>query len=75
MRNHGGYQEWTLLALLEYTYNRIFVLMSRVPPADGTIGAPSEDELNQVGRDLLYVQDPRSYIQVAARTRAGAAVT
>ena len=43
-------------ALWEYTFARMLALRCRAPPASGEPGAPTEDELAQLGRDLYEVQ-------------------
>lgn len=42
-------------ALWEYTASRLFTLQCRAPPAPGEPGAPEEDELMQLGKDMYEV--------------------
>jgi hypothetical protein len=53
VRNHYGNSEYTYEALQEYTLTRQFVLISRVPPEDPS-QRPSQDEITQMGDDLMY---------------------
>jgi len=62
---HGGAH---LGALWEYTASRLFALRCRVPPAPGRPGAPTEDELVQVGKDL-YEVDKKALDAVFRRER------
>lgn len=63
---HGGAH---LGALWEYTASRLFALRCRVPPAPNMPGAPTEDELVQVGKDL-YEVDRKALDAVFRRERA-----
>ena len=62
---HGGAH---LGALWEYTASRLFALRCRAPPAPGRPGAPTEDELVQVGKDL-YEVDRKALDAVFRRER------
>ena len=42
-------------ALIEWTINRQWALRSRVPPAPGQPGAPTQSELDQAGVDLFEI--------------------
>ena len=55
-------------ALWEYTASRLFALRCRSPPAPGRSGAPTEDELVQVGKDL-YEVDRKALDAVFRRER------
>ena len=41
VRNHGGGEDWTFPMLKSYTLTRMYVLRSRVPPAQGMAGEPT----------------------------------
>ena len=62
---HGGAH---LGALWEYTASRLFALRCRAPPAPGRPGAPTNDELEQVGKDM-YEVDRKALDAVFRRER------
>ena len=62
VRNHAP-EEWTRAALQSYVLTRRFVLLSRVPPKAGAPGAPTAQELRQLGEDLLFVREPKLVAQ------------
>ena len=62
VRNHAP-KEWTRAALQSYVLTRRFVLLSRVPPKAGAPGAPTAEELRQLGEDLLFVREPKLLAQ------------
>jgi hypothetical protein len=75
VRNHQA-GDYTVAALRSYVLQRRLVLLSRVPPKPDAAGAPSEEELTQLGEDLLFVHEPkllaqwrRSRLLVARRRR------
>ena len=62
VRNHPP-KAWTRAALRSYVLMRRFVLLSRVPPEAGAPGAPTAEELRQLGEDLLFVREPKLLAQ------------
>ena len=64
-------QPWTVRALIEYTLTRIWALRSRTPPAPGQPGAPSQSELDQLGRDLFTI-DEKALVAAFKRERVQA---
>lgn len=59
VQNHQPNEAWTLRALKSYVLMRRFVVLSRVPPMNGAKGAPSQLELEQLGNDLFFVNEPK----------------
>jgi|SaaInlV_125m_DNA_1040241.scaffolds.fasta_scaffold05237_4 hypothetical protein len=59
VQNHQPNDDWSLRALKSYVLMRRFVIFSRVPPMNGAKGAPSQLELNQLGNDLFFVNEPK----------------
>jgi hypothetical protein len=48
-------ERWAIDAVFEFTVNRLYALDARVPPTPGQPGAPTESELEQLGRDLFSI--------------------
>ena len=60
-------EPWVVDAVLEFFVNRLFALKSRVPPESGD-AAPTNEELDQLGRDLFSV-DSKALIGAFRRER------
>jgi hypothetical protein len=76
IRLHAIGNEWTVKALIEWTLNRRWALLCQAPPAAGQPGAPTEAELEQVGKDLFTIDSKAleaSYRRQRELERRGAA--
>ena len=61
-------ESWAIDAVFEYTVNRIYALRCRTPPVGSETGAPSADELEQLGKDLFAI-DQKALIGAFRRER------
>ena len=55
IENFAKGHNWTVDVLIEWTLNRIWALRSRWPPAAGEDGAPTQRELQKLGKDLFEI--------------------